>query len=261
MFYEIQAGAFVSTDFFDSEASPARNVEKYEIEVLVNDTGSSFINGVSYPRSSFNFLFSKEGDIRFSTGMFKSIYLKFKCDDKEICSFLNLVPSVAIFTNVDEISKLIMEISVLSDEPADKIIAYSKILSVISLVYINFKNTKNSQRKTDFKYIEQIIKAKGYIEDNYSSKINLSTLSKITFLSKNFFRVKFKDIIGVSPHEYLTKVRISNAKNLLENTNTPIVDIALLCGFESQSYLNYIFKNETGISPFAYRKYNKKDIP
>ena len=261
MFYEIQAGSFVSTDFFDSEVSPSRNVEKYEIEVFVNDTGSSFINGVSYPRSSFNFLFSKKGDIRFSTGMFKSKYLKFKCDDKEICSFLNLVPSVAIFANTNEISKLIMEISALSDDTAEKIISYSKILSVISLMHTNFKNIKKSQRKTDFKYIDQILAAKGYIENNYASKINLDVLSKITFLSKNFFRVKFKEFVGISPHEYLTKVRISNAKNLLENTNTPIVDIALICGFESQSYLNYIFKNETGISPFSYRKYNKKDIP
>jgi len=54
--------------------------------------------------------------------------------------------------------------------------------------------------------------------------------------------------------EYLTGVRIKNARYMLENTDKPISCIAESCGFNDSNYFSVAFKNIMGISPKQYRK-------
>ena len=84
-------------------------------------------------------------------------------------------------------------------------------------------------------------------------KITLVEIAKVANLSPGFFHTVFKCIKGKTPREHLLQIRLSMAKDLLENSRKPLSDIALLCGFESQSYFSLIFKKEIGISPKKYR--------
>ena len=78
-------------------------------------------------------------------------------------------------------------------------------------------------------------------------------------LSESRFRVLFAAVYGISPHKYLTDVRISAAKEMLWNTEIPLLEIAEKCGFGSQQYLTDTFKKSVGISPGKYRvKFAKK---
>ena len=72
-------------------------------------------------------------------------------------------------------------------------------------------------------------------------------------LSDSRFRYLFRMTYGFSPHQYLVDVRISAAKQMLWDTDIPIVTIAEQCGFGCQQYFNDIFKRETGTSPGRYR--------
>ena len=65
---------------------------------------------------------------------------------------------------------------------------------------------------------------------------------------------KMRAITGAGAKEYITKIRIEKAKSLMETTTLPIVDIAEMTGFTSQSYFSTAFKNHTGMSPSQYKR-------
>ena len=60
-------------------------------------------------------------------------------------------------------------------------------------------------------------------------------------------------VYGISPHKYLTDVRIAAAKEMLWESTIPLAEIAEKCGFGSQQYFNDTFKKTVGISPGRYR--------
>ena len=60
--------------------------------------------------------------------------------------------------------------------------------------------------------------------------------------------------IGQSPHQYVLARRIERAKELLRNTEMPIIDVALSVGFSSQSHLSHWMIRHTGITPAVYRR-------
>ena len=65
----------------------------------------------------------------------------------------------------------------------------------------------------------------------------------------------FRRTIGVTPIQYLLKFRIRQASRLLVETDRPVTEIALLCGFESPSYFAAAFRRLTGRTPRSYRRY------
>lgn len=65
---------------------------------------------------------------------------------------------------------------------------------------------------------------------------------------------KMRAITGAGAKEYITKIRIEKAKSLIENTTLPIVDIAEMTGFTSQSYFSTAFKAQTGMTPSQYKR-------
>ncbi|MEH2080317.1 MAG: helix-turn-helix transcriptional regulator [Nostoc sp.] len=63
----------------------------------------------------------------------------------------------------------------------------------------------------------------------------------------------FKRATGISPHQYIIKQRVEQAKLLLSKTDLMIANIAQLVGFSSQSHLTQQFKRLTGITPKQIR--------
>ncbi|ABW27088.1 AraC transcriptional regulator domain protein [Acaryochloris marina MBIC11017] len=59
--------------------------------------------------------------------------------------------------------------------------------------------------------------------------------------------------MGLSPFQYLLQQRVERAKQLLKQTDQPIVDIAFECGFSSHSHLSRQFRQVTGMTPKVYR--------
>lgn len=70
---------------------------------------------------------------------------------------------------------------------------------------------------------------------------------------------KLKSITGTGAKEYITKIRIEKAKNLMENTDISIAEVSEKTGFASQSYFSTAFKGYTGITPSQYRQQHKKN--
>ena len=68
---------------------------------------------------------------------------------------------------------------------------------------------------------------------------------------------RMKAITGTGTKDYITRIRLEKAKNLIETTNLPIVEISEMTGFTSQSYFSTAFKTYTGMTPSQYKKEHK----
>lgn len=99
---------------------------------------------------------------------------------------------------------------------------------------------------------------KRYLDSNYSENITLDHLSALSHLNKYYLSHEFTKYYGISPMNYLSRKRIDVCKELLENTDYGISDIAHLVGFSSQSYLSQSFRKSCGMTPGTYRKLKKK---
>ena len=93
-----------------------------------------------------------------------------------------------------------------------------------------------------------------YIKHNYHNKITLNQLAAIRHINKYYLAHTFKKNMGISPIEYLNKIRINESKLLLETTDFKIADIAEMTGFSSQSFFSQSFKRITNQTPSKYRE-------
>jgi YesN/AraC family two-component response regulator len=97
-----------------------------------------------------------------------------------------------------------------------------------------------------------------YMQDYFASQIDYDNLAKLSGYCPEHFRYLFKKETGVSPKEFVLKKRFDYAKNLMENTNLPLYEIANSCGYSDFPQFSVFIKKRTGRSPSEYRKkYNK----
>lgn len=95
--------------------------------------------------------------------------------------------------------------------------------------------------------------AKSYIDDHYHLDMTLEDVSRETGLSPHYFSRFFKDETGENFIDYLTKVRIREAKELLENKHLSVKEICFKVGYNDPNYFSRIFKRITGFSPSDYK--------
>jgi AraC-like DNA-binding protein len=102
-----------------------------------------------------------------------------------------------------------------------------------------------------FYLYRRIVQAKLFIDNNYSANIDVDNIADEAYFSKFHFIRLFKKIYGKTPHQYLTVVRIENAKQLLK-TNKPVSEVCYSVGFESLSSFSLLFKRVAGLTPSAF---------
>lgn len=79
------------------------------------------------------------------------------------------------------------------------------------------------------------------------------TMADACGLGRTRFAHYCRQMVNVSPMEYLGRVRVDRAKQLLRETDYKVTDIAFLCGFQSSQYFATVFRKQTGRSPAQYR--------
>jgi len=96
-------------------------------------------------------------------------------------------------------------------------------------------------------------KAQAYIQENYSHDISLDDVSRAVNISPYYFSKVFKDEAGENFIEYLTRIRVEKAKELLEKPDLSIKAISSLCGYSDPNYFSRLFKKQTDMTPREYR--------
>ena len=92
-----------------------------------------------------------------------------------------------------------------------------------------------------------------YMQDHYTEQIDLSGISKRFFISQNQIIRVVSERTGYTPHEYLTRLRLNKACELLQFTAAPIMDIGRAVGYSNNSHFSAVFRRIYGISPAEYR--------
>ena len=94
-----------------------------------------------------------------------------------------------------------------------------------------------------------------FVEKNISNAdVNIGDMAEAAAVSRSGLQRKIKQMMGVTPLDFLREARIKRACQLLENSNKSISDIAYECGFSDPKYFSRSFKTSTGKSPSDYRK-------
>jgi len=93
------------------------------------------------------------------------------------------------------------------------------------------------------------------IRENYSRPLLLEEIAAAANIGKRECLRCFRRTIGITPIQCLMKTRIRQASHLLAETDLPVTEIGLQCGFENPSYFAQAFRRITGQSPKSYRRY------
>lgn len=100
-----------------------------------------------------------------------------------------------------------------------------------------------------------IEKVKEYVQNNYMRDISISQIAEQYHLTANYLSTIFHNKADCKFIDYLTDIRISNAKRLLiKNSTASVQDIAMMVGYNSARHFSTVFQKKTGITPTAYRK-------
>lgn len=249
----ITCGYFDCSEFGTLSVSPKRTVTKFELEFYLEDGKTTTTDNHTYEIKKDYIQIAKPGQIRHSELPFRTAYIKFNADG-EIAEKLKRIPEYFCNRHPQRIYNKIDEI-ILLNESENKLLLYSRLLSLLNLVFFDAEIPINRNEKN----YEIVVKAKRYIENHFDSQIKLKDIADSVHLSEIYFHNIFTESIGISPHQYLINYRIENAKRLLWNTNIPICEVAEKAGFGCQQYLNKVFKKETGMTPNEYRKFIQRN--
>jgi two-component system response regulator YesN len=111
---------------------------------------------------------------------------------------------------------------------------------------------RNSQVARDRAKI--VHQARAYIENNFTDpELSLNKVASQVNLSASHFSVVFGHEVGETFKDFLTRIRIERAKELLRTTNQKCSEIAYQCGYNDPHYFSYLFKKHIGLSPQRFR--------
>jgi len=100
-----------------------------------------------------------------------------------------------------------------------------------------------------------------YLHSNFSQKITLGDIGKVSFFSPNYCENVFKRETGRSIIDYLLEVRMTEAKKLLAEGAASLSAVSDAVGFDDYNYFSRVFKKRTGYTPSEYRKLTASDTP
>lgn len=121
--------------------------------------------------------------------------------------------------------------------------------------------TSADQQDMETTRVEQVMRfVKGYLKENYMNEISMNQLAEQVGFSPFYFSRLFKQQFQMGFVDYLTDLRISAAKKLLDDPTLPLKNIAARCGYDTPSYFAKIFKKRTGLTPTEYRQRNEANF-
>ncbi|MED4014516.1 MULTISPECIES: response regulator transcription factor [Sutcliffiella] len=95
---------------------------------------------------------------------------------------------------------------------------------------------------------------KDYIFENYQSDVTLQDIAEKFYLSREHISRKFKQEYNETITDYLMKIRIEKAKELLTKPQLKVYEIAYKVGYQNEKYFSKVFKKYTGLTPNEFRK-------
>jgi transcriptional regulator GlxA family with amidase domain len=93
-----------------------------------------------------------------------------------------------------------------------------------------------------------------WLADHYREPNPVAAMTRVSGLNGRTFARRFRQATGLSPLEYVHRVRLEEAKQMLEATDQPVAAIALEAGYEDEGFFVRLFKRSVGMTPAQYRR-------
>ena len=145
------------------------------------------------------------------------------------------------------------------NEPGTDLILKCLVMKILVILLKETYFIQHPQAAADFEFevydkktiVNTIVE---YMDNNYMHTISLDRISKNLYLSPIYISKLFKEETSESPINYLIKVRLTKAKEMLEQSSLSIKTIANNVGYEDPYYFSKLFKRYYGSSPLKYRQ-------
>jgi AraC family transcriptional regulator len=92
------------------------------------------------------------------------------------------------------------------------------------------------------------------IHSEFSTDLSLETLAAESGYSRAHFLRMFRAATGQTPHQYLLSLRLESAVRIMKTSSTPLIDIAVACGFSCDTHFTKAFRSKFGVLPSQYRR-------
>ena len=174
------------------------------------------------------------------------------------CSYTGELLALNLSSDIDEKDKVYLTSPLI-------ISMRGEILKLVDLIQSELRtNPKGSSIRFLYSFLYSKIMENSappsvrYISEHYDLPITVDQLAEMECYNVTYFNDWFKQQTGISPGMYLRRTRIEKAKELLEDTEFGVTDIAVMVGYSSNSTFTRAFRSVTGMTPKAYRTYLTK---
>lgn len=228
-------------------------------ESYIGKTGEAFV----VSPGNLHLMGAQTGTVDYYTFLFPLKYISFRTDDmldEKLLEPLNsghLMICPRVKDTAKELCEQLIEIYEAKKDESESKIATQVRTKIILLQFIlemwkkgfvieNDTNGRNTVEKEMVSYIQQ----------NFTGKISLREFGEQFHLSEKYISRYFKEHFHITLSQYVTYLRLEHAKQLLQDTDIPVTDVAMQSGYQNVSYFIRSFQKAYAVSPLKYRKNN-----
>ena len=234
---------------------PERVVSMYEFEFYTEKRpGGLRIDGTFYQAGRGGCILAKPGQIESVIKPYKGYYLNIVTQDPELCDMLDHLPCSFTLWNMGEVVKLIHQMIATEDKQAldGKMLVQSFVCRILSILY-QYRSSAEHTDNQVLQHQKNLLMADKYIREHLSEDLSLGVLAKLCNLDPTYFHKLYTAAFGRTPAQRILGFRIAAAKTGLIESKLSLGELAARCGFSSQTYFCYKFKQTTGMTPMQYR--------
>lgn len=237
-----------------------RLVTFYEAEFFLSCTGRATVDDAEYPLSPGAVLLARPGQYRRSLLGFQCYYLHFSLPpDSPYAARLAACPDYYRLIDSDAYRSvfegLVRHLSARAENGASEYTA----ARMTELFYYFGEDAARNRNYTALQsksghgadFIPPML---AYLRENCAAHITLEELAARFHYSAHYVQSAFRRVVGMTPQAYLTQLRIERAKILLSEGEMSLSDIAVVCGFSSQSHFTATFRRLCGNTPYVWRR-------
>lgn len=233
--------------------------------LTVNISGENYIGkpGDAFVVSPGNlhFMGSQTGTVDYFTFLFPLKYIAFRSDDMlddKLIEPLNsghLMISPEIKDTVKEQCEQLGRVYAAEIDKSESKITSQIRKKIVLLQFIHELWKKGFIVENDTTGRNTVEKEMvSYIQQNYTGKILLREFGEQFHLSEKYISRYFKEHFHITLSQYVTYLRLEHAKQMLQETDISVTEVAMQSGYQNISYFIRSFKKTYGVSPLKYRK-------
>ena len=236
--------------------------DEFEIisgESYIGKTGEAFV----VSPGNLHLMGSQTGTVDYYTFLFPLKYISFRTDDmldEKLLEPLNsghLMICPRVKDTAKELCEQLVDIYMAKKDESESKITTQVGTKIILLQFILEMWKKGFVIENDTSGRNTVEKEMvSYIQQNFTGKISLREFGEQFHLSEKYISRYFKEHFHITLSQYVTYLRLEHAKQLLQDTDIPVTDVAMQSGYQNVSYFIRSFQKAYAVSPLKYRKNN-----